>query len=310
MKAARFDYMRPRSVAETVAALEHNDDAVLLGGGQSLMPLLVGRRLRPSWVVDLNGLESSLGRVAIEQSDGGSGVIRIGALVRHSQLEHHEVVKEVLPVLSDAASCVGYPAVRNRGTVGGSVAFCHPAAELPAALAAVGATVMVRGSRGQREMPVASIARAPFSNTLAQDEVVVEVSVPLDMSGEKAGVPAGEHRTGSAWFEFSRGRSEFPLAGIAAVIWLDGNGRCVGARAVAGGVGPAPVDLTECLGDLVGNSWLGDRLAEALAKHVERRIDPPSDLSGSARDRSEVAGLLLRRALRAAWDRARAGASS
>lgn len=304
MKAAPFDYLRARTVAEAVATLGARDGAVALAGGQSLLPLMAARRVRPQWVVDLNGLEPSLGRVVVERSDGVPSALRIGALVRHSDLERHATVRMAVPVLSDAASCVGYPAVRNRGTVGGSLAHCHPAAELPAALTAVGATAVVQGPRGLRELPVARLASGPFSSTLARDEVLTEVTVPLPVGGGRTGA---WRRTGSAWTEFSRGRSEFPLVGVAAVVSLDPASRCVSARAVACGVGPAPVDLAGCLGNLVGAESLDDRLAEELASVLPRCVDPPSDLAGSCRDRLDVAGLVLRQSLAIAWARAAGG---
>ena len=307
MKAAPFDYLRARSVAEAVAALGARDGAVALAGGQSLVPLMAARRVRPQWVVDLNGLGPILGRLVVERSRGGPSALRIGALVRHSDLEHHGAVRELVPLLSDAASCVGYPAVRNRGTVGGSLAHCHPAAELPAALTAMGATAVVQGSRGCRSVPVAELARGPFVSTLARDEVLTEVTVPLpgDDSGAAKTVP--ERRTGSAWAEFSRGRREFPLVGVAAVVSVDPVGRCTGARAVACGVGPVPMDLAECLGELVGAERIDDLLADELASRLPRCIDPPSDLMGSGRDRTDVTGVVLRRALTVAWARAVGG---
>ena len=201
MKPAPFDYAAPRSVDDALSLLEREDSRAL-AGGQSLVPMLNFRLARPALVVDLNGLSelSYLRRV-------GDRALLIGALTRQVTLERSELVQRDWPLLAQAVRMVGHPAIRSRGTVGGSVAHADPRAELPAALVALDARFGVRSRRGERWFAAAEFFRMPFTTAIADDELLTVVSVPP--------LPAGAR---TAFVEQTRTHGDFALAGAAVVV--------------------------------------------------------------------------------------------
>jgi CO/xanthine dehydrogenase FAD-binding subunit len=199
MKPAPFDYVAPHSIAAALAAL--GEDAKPLAGGQSLVPLLNFRLARPATLVDLNGVAEL---AYIRRSEG---TLRIGALTRQATLERSSVVARGWPLLTKAVRHVAHPAVRNRGTVGGSVAHADPAAELPVALVALDARFHVRSAmRGARTIAAADFFEAPLMTALEPDELLVEIEVPPSPDGAR-----------SAFHEFARTHGDFALAGVAVV---------------------------------------------------------------------------------------------
>jgi CO/xanthine dehydrogenase FAD-binding subunit len=252
VKPPPFEYAVPRSLDEALALLaERGDDAKVLAGGQSLVPLLNFRLTRPSLVVDLNGVEE------LDYLDGG----RIGALARTSRVEREAEV----PLLRHAASFVGHPQIRNRGTACGSVAHADPAAELPCALLALGAAVRLRSAaRGERDLPIGEFVRGAYWTALEPDELLVEVAVPEQPAGTRA-----------AFAEHSRVHGDFALAGAAVLVRPD-------ALVV---------------------SLLGvDERAVRLDLPAEAALDPREAAALAVRDlprghRRALAGALVRRAL-------------
>jgi CO/xanthine dehydrogenase FAD-binding subunit len=199
MKPAPFDYVAPRSIAAALGALD--EDAKALAGGQSLVPLLNFRLARPQTIVDLNAVEEL---AYVRKSDG---TLRIGAMTRQATLERSNVVARGWPLLTEAVRHVAHPAIRNRGTVGGSVAHADPAAELPVALAALDARFHVRSTqRGTRTIAAADFFRAPLMTALESDELLVELEVSR--------LPDGAH---AAFVEHARTHGDFALAGAAVV---------------------------------------------------------------------------------------------
>lgn len=287
MKPPSFEYYAPRAVDEALAHLaEHGDAAKVLAGGQSLVPLLNLRLAAPEVLVDVNRVP---GLDGVQAWDGG---LAIGALVRQSALERSELAAERLPLLVEATRLVGHPTIRHRGTIGGSLAHADPAAELPAAMLALEATLVARSARGERTIPAQEFFTGYLTTALAQDELLVEVRVP--------GVPDG---TGSAFMELSRRTGDFAICGAATLVTLDGQGRCTRARVALCGVGAGPVRARGVEAALEGEAPQGEAL-EAAARRVVEEIDPPSDIHGSAAYRQKMAVVMTRRAVALAAERA------
>ncbi|MEP6813088.1 MAG: FAD binding domain-containing protein [Actinomycetota bacterium] len=237
MKPAPFDYAAPTSLDEALALL--GDDAKPLAGGQSLVPLLNFRLARPRLVVDLNGVA---GLAGIRRVDGA---LRIGALTRQSALERSAVVADGWPVLRDAVRHVAHAAIRNRGTVGGSVAHADPAAELPCALVALDARFHVRSTRGARTLAADAFFVGPLQSALEPDELLTEIEVPPIAAATLQG-----------FAEYARTHGDFALA-CAAV---------VGERVALGGVGPTPLAVTH-----LDEAHIADPYRRALVAELVRR---------------------------------------
>jgi CO/xanthine dehydrogenase FAD-binding subunit len=277
VKPAPFEYVRPRTADEAVAALSEAADAKLLAGGQSLIPLLSMRLAAPSTLVDLNRVEE----LAYVRADDGD--VRIGALARHAQVERDDAVAARQPLLRQALGLVAHPTIRNRGTIAGSIAHADPAAELPAVLAVLDGTVTTRSASGTREIAAADFFVGPLECVLRRDELVTEIRVP-----------ALGPTSGTAIREVSRRHGDYALVGVAAVVDADDDGGLTSARAGYFSVADTPVvlDLTDAVDP--GPSW--DRAAE----HAMAALDPIGDIHASADYRRHLIGVLTRRALAAA----------
>jgi carbon-monoxide dehydrogenase medium subunit len=287
VKPPSFEYYAPRTVDEALVHLsEHGDAAKVLAGGQSLVPLLNLRLAGPEVLVDVNRVESLAG---IDVRDGG---LAIGAMVRQSALEKSSLAQERLPLLVEAARLVGHPTIRHRGTVGGSLAHADPAAELPAAMLALDASLVARSNRGVRTVAAADFFTGYLTTALAPDEILVEVRVP--------GVPSG---TGAAFVELSRRHGDFAICGAAALVTLDERGHCDRVRVALCGVGAGPVRAQVVEDSLHGVAPEREAL-ESAARRVVEAIDPPSDVHGSAAYRRKMAVVMSRRALVLAAERA------
>jgi carbon-monoxide dehydrogenase medium subunit/6-hydroxypseudooxynicotine dehydrogenase subunit alpha len=287
MKPPRFDYERPEALDEALAVLAaRGEEAKPLAGGQSLVPLLNFRLARPECVVDLNEI-SELAYVRAE-----NGALRIGAMTRQAELERSEAAAARWPLLVEAVRLVGHPQIRNRGTVGGSVAHADPAAELPAALSALGATYHVRSARGARSLRFDELPVTHLTTSLEPDELLVEIEVP-----------APPPRTGSAFVEFARRHGDFALAGAAAVVTLTEGGLCERAAIALIAAGPTPVRATGAEEPLAGAA-LDERLAAEAAALAVADTRPASDVHGSAEFRRGLAEVMVRRALVLALRRA------
>ncbi len=281
MKPAAFDYFRPDSVDAAVAALAASGgEAKLLAGGQSLVPLLNFRMARPRLLIDINRL-AALDFVA----EDGAGGLRIGALTRHRTLETAEPVRRLFPVVAAAMRHVAHLAIRNRGTLGGSLAHADPAAELP--LLAVLLDAELHSNRGRHA--AAGFFLGPLTTALGDDELLTEIALP-----------ALPPHTGWGFEELALRRGDFAFAAVAALLTV-ADGRIAAARLAAGGVGEVPQRLGEIEASLVG---AGREALAAAARRAAALVEPASDLRASAEYRRHLVGVLAERALNAAWVRA------
>ncbi len=288
MKPPRFEYFDPQTIEEAVALLAaHGDDAKVLAGGQSLIPMLNFRLARPQVVVDVNGIAALS---YVRERDGALGV---GTLLRQREAEASPVVRERCPLLAAAIPFVGHAAIRNRGTVGGSVAHADPAAELPVVVTALGGTLVARGPRGERAIAARDFFVSYLTTSLTPDEMLVEIRLPA--------LPAG---AGVAFHEVSRRHGDFAIVAVAAAVALDGDGRCAHAALALGGVGPVPFSAAEEAALMLA-ARPDEAMVREVARRVAARIEPDADLHASREYRREVGGVLVRRALTEAIVKAR-----
>lgn len=279
MKPPRFRYARPDSVEEALRLIADTDNyAQPLAGGQSLVPLLNFRLAHPALLVDLNFLDQL---THITETDGW---LLLGSMVRLRAVETSQVVASACPLLVMALRHVGHLQIRNRGTVGGSIAHADPAAELPALIVGLGGQVVVRSVKGRRVIEAADFFQDPFRTSLASDELVVELRFPK--------YPG--HRT--AFAEFSRRAGDFALAGVGVSISYD-LGYVTGAHMGALGVGPTPVRLWEAEQVLVGRP-LSDEVITNASAVASREVEPLEDIHGDSSYRRELLAVLLSRSLK------------
>jgi CO/xanthine dehydrogenase FAD-binding subunit len=286
MKPAPFDYVRPESVEETVALLaSHAGDAKILAGGQSLAPLLNFRVVRPGMLVDINRLAD------LDFVGDNQGCLRIGALTRHHTLEMSPLVGARFPVLGEAMAHVAHLAVRNRGTIGGSLAHADPAAELPMMALLLDAEIGTRSAAGGRRHRACDFFHGPLTTALAEDELVSEIILP-----------ALPPRTGWAFAEFAQRSGDFAVAAVAATVSLS-DGKVDEARLAVMGVDETPLRLRDIEACLVGQS-LAAGLIEAVAQQAHETVQPATDLRASSDYRRHLVAVLTERVLSAAWARA------
>ena len=289
MKPAPFAYHRPGSVDEALALLaQHGGDAKPLAGGQSLIPAMNFRLARPAVLVDLNRLTTLAG------IRGGADSLRIGAMTRQRAVERDATVARDAPLLAEALPHIAHPQIRTRGTVGGSLAHADPAAELPAVMVALGATLELHSPRGKRSISADEFYTGLFTTVLAADELLVEIAIPPRTP-----------RSGSAFMEVARRHGDYALAGVAAVLTLDDAGRCREARIALLSVGDGPVLAIKAAKAITGEKPTADAIQEAADAAASKDVDPPGDIHASAAYRRQLVGVLVRRALQRACERAR-----
>jgi carbon-monoxide dehydrogenase medium subunit len=281
MKAAAFDYVAPRSLDEAVAALaQHGDDAKLLAGGQSLVPVLALRLASPSVLIDLNRV-AGLDRIAIDTD----GTTTAGAMVRGRTLELSPEIARAQPLIHAAMPWVAHVQIRNRGTLGGSLSHADPSAELPAVALACNATMVLHSLRGSREVAADDFFLGLFTTALAPDEILAGVRFPAWPGGRRHG-----------FVEMSRRHGDYAMVGVALTLDVDPADRVSGARVVLFGAADKPVRAHAFVAALIG-----EPAALALAARAAARatvgLDPRSDHQASAEYRRELAQVLVRRAL-------------
>jgi CO/xanthine dehydrogenase FAD-binding subunit len=272
MKAPDFAYVRPTSLDDAIAALRSGEDVKLLAGGQSLVPLLNMRLVRPRVLVDLARVEE-LSAIARR-----NGALRIGAMVTQREAETSPAVRDGCPLLVRALELVAHPPIRNRGTVGGSLAHADPAAELPAAVLLLGGSIHVRGAAGERTIAAEEFFKGYLTTALEPDEVLIAVELPV------------VNAAGWDFRELTRRPGDFPLAGAASLVEPGG-----GVRLVLYGVADRPVRAHAAEALLAG----GASVAQAAAA-AARDLDPPGNLHATPDYRRHLAEVLARRSLEAA----------
>lgn len=290
MKPAAFEYVRPNTVAEALTALAtYGGDAKVLAGGQSLVPMLNFRLLSPKILVDINGIQDL--DFIEEASDGG---LRIGALTRHYSLMTAAVVRSRFPVLSEALRHVAHMAIRNRGTIGGSLSHADPTAELPMMAVLLDATIRVAGAAGMREIAAREFFTGALTTALGEGELLTQVMVPRAI--------------GSGWGfrEFAIRAGDFALAAVGVV--LDAaEGKATDVRLAVTGVGATPLRILDAEAALRGRAVQGTAIRTACAI-VREAVQPPDDLHASSAYRRHLIGGLVSQALEDAWRRAQASA--
>ena len=289
MKPAGFDYYAPRSVDEAVHVLaDAGRDCRVLAGGQSLMPMLNCRIVSPAVLVDINRIEE------LDRVEATDASLTLGALVRHADLLRNPQIRAGWPLLAEATAYVAHPAIRNRGTVCGSISHNDPAAEQPSILVTLGGTVVIAGAAGRRELPAEEFLTGIMSNALEPGEMVVAVRYPRPVTG-----------TSAAFVEFARRLGDFALAGAAVMLTIR-KGVCERARVTVVGMGDGPFRAHEAEAVLTGSALNGktskDAFTEAVAK-VVAGVGPSEDVHASADYRRHLAGVMTARALQTAFER-------
>lgn len=289
MKPAPFDYVIPESVPATLSILaEKGYDAKLLAGGQSLVPAMNFRLVQPTELVDINRLVE-LDYVRPSE-DGG---LRIGALTRHRTLEKSPLVADRAPLLYEAMPHIAHPQIRNRGTIGGSLAHADPAAELPVILVALDGRLVIRNQAGTREVAARDFFQGLFVTALQPEDLLVEVIMPRLKVG-----------SGYAFVEFARRRGDYALLGVAARIDIDEQGICRRAKLVYLNAGDGPIEGVESAELLVGHEPTADVFEAAANVAVERELEPVGSIHASVSYLRRLAQVLTQRALEAAAKRA------
>lgn len=288
MKPAPFDYAAPASVGEAVALLDDPDrDTTVLAGGQSLLPMLHMRLARPELVVDIGRIP---GLAGISERDGA---LVFGAMTTKGAVERSAPVRRLQPLLHAATQLVGHPQIRNRGTIGGSMAQADPAAEYPAVAVAMDAWMRTQGPRGERTIGAADFFVTSMTTALAEDELLIEVGIPALSAG-----------TGWAFTELSRRRGDFAMAGTAVTVRLDADARFSDVRIVVFGVGSVPTRMAAAEEMLRGeqpDAVLFGRVGAAVRDAI---LDPLSDIHASGDYRRHLAGVLTERGITDAVARA------
>ncbi|MEX2281812.1 MAG: xanthine dehydrogenase family protein subunit M [Gemmatimonadota bacterium] len=288
MKPTAFHYIAPETVEEALAALtQYGDEAKVLAGGQSLVPVMNFRLARPAVLVDLNRITALSGMAA-------NGTVRIGAMTRQRAVERDAQVKLKAPLLVQALPHVAHPQIRNRGTIGGSLAHADPAAELPAMMLALDARLRLRRGSAERWLEATGFYTGLFTTALAVDELLVEIELPA--------LPA---RSGTAFEEVARRHGDYALLAVGAVVALDAGGICRHARIAYVNAGPGPLRSTKAEAVLLGERPT-PALFSAAVDTALGDLRPPTDVHASADFRRHLGRVLTERVLRAAFAHAAA----
>ncbi len=286
MKPPVFKYVRVDSIGGALSALaENRGGAKILAGGQSLVPMLNFRIASPSVLVDINPVKE-LDYIRVEE-----GWVRIGARTRQRALDRSLDVKEKCPLLAEAVGWVGHPEIRNRGTVGGSLVHADPTAELALVAILLDSQVKIQGNGKLRTVGAADFFQGIMATSIAEDEILTEVSYPV--------APA---RSGYGFRELCMRHGDFAVVAAAVQLTVGGNGRCTEARVAVAGAGSTPLRIRGAEEVLVGNNGT-DEVFDAAAARVPGEVQPFADLQGSEAYRREMARVFVRRALDDAWSR-------
>ena len=287
MKPPKFEYIRPTSVKEAVAALAAaGDEGKIIAGGQSLVPMMNFRLLSPSVLIDINRIPG-MGEIQ-EQPDGG---LRIGALTRHHALETSSTVKRLYPVMHAAMQHVAHLAIRNRGTIGGSITHADPAAELPMLMKLLDAKITLISSKGTRIVDADDFFLGALTSDVQENELVTEINLPA--------LPQG---AGWAFEEVARRAGDFALAAAGVVLHVE-HGKVIEARIGVMGVADTPMRINDAE-TILFDQTCDQATLDEVVKTVLQAIEPSTDLHASAEYRSHLIGILVRRTVNTAWLRA------
>ena len=287
MIPASFDYVRPKALEDALAQLrEHGEDARVLSGGHSLLPVMKARLADPGLLIDIAHIEGLSG---ITESEGG---VRIGAMTTHAEIENSSLVQEKCRALAEAAGSIGDMQVRNRGTLGGSLAHADPAADYPAAVLAAGAEVTAAGADGERVIGIDDFFTGTYETALAPGEILTSVRIPA---------PSG--RSGGAYLKAAQQASGFAVCGVAVQLALDVNGAVASIRVGVTGVAAPAYRATNVEDALLGSAPSAESIRKAAAGAGEG-VDALDDFYAGADFRRHLAGVYAARAIGKAWIRA------
>jgi aerobic carbon-monoxide dehydrogenase medium subunit len=282
-----FEYLRPNTIPEAIALLQqHGEDAKILSGGQSLIPMMKLRIARPGYLIDINRI-SGLSYIKEE-----GGFLKIGGLTREAELESSPVIRAKYPILLDTAQVIADPQVRNLATVAGNLAHGDPANDHPATMLALGAQVVATGSRGERVIPIEEFFLSLFSTALQPGEILTEIRVPVP--------PA---RSGGAYFKLERKVGDFATAAVAAQVTFEAGGAVQKAGIALTNVGPTPIKATKAE-DFLRGKKLDEANTRRAAQLAADDAQPSSDLRGPAEYKKGLVKELAKRALSRAAERA------
>ncbi len=286
MKPPVFAYVAPETIEECTALLrEYGGDAKIIAGGQSLMPMLNLRMIRPKVIIDIRRIK------ALDHLERVDGEVRIGAMVRQRAVERDPMIAKDVPLLADAIPHIGHIATRSRGTVVGSLCHADPAAELPVCAMLLGAAFITRSQAGSRKVSAAAFYTNAMVTSMRDDEMIEAVEFPAPSPG-----------TGFAFFEMARRSGDFALVSVAAAIRLDQGGSVADGSVALGGVSDIPRHFG--LGEFSAGARIDAKTCETFSQHVASAIEARSDLHASAEYRRSIAAVLVQRALDGATARA------
>jgi len=286
MYPTSFDYYRPTSVAEAIELLRQHEDARVLAGGHSLLPAMKLRAAAPAVLVDIGRIP---GLAGIRTTATG---LRIGALTTHAAIAASDAVKATCPILAEAAAQIGDVQVRNRGTIGGSLAYADPAADFPTVMVALNATLIATGPNGEREIPAREFFVDLFTTALRPDELLTAIGVPALGAG-----------SGSAYVKHRHPASSYAVVGVAAIVTLR-DGRCADISLAVGGATANPVIATAAQQALIGQAPSAEAIAAAAERVAEAITNPLSDTYAAGEYSTHLETVLARWALPAAVERA------
>jgi len=290
LKSPPFEYARAGSIEEACDLLaRHGDDAKVIAGGQSLVPMMAFRLLRPGWLIDINGI-ATLNFTAIE-----TDAARMGACTRQCDIQRDGALAAAVPLLRQALAYVGHVQTRNRGTAGGSLVHADPSAELPLIAQVLEARMVTRSKSGARTLPAASFFEGAMTTAVRHDECLTEIQWPVWR----------ERKTGSAFTEISRRHGDFAIVAAVAQVAVDDDGKCTRAAFGVGGAAATPAAFPGLAKRLVGTR-LDKAAIRDVAHNAAAALEPGGDIHASADYRRHLAGVLAARVLQSAYDAARA----
>ncbi|MDQ3248007.1 MAG: xanthine dehydrogenase family protein subunit M [Chloroflexota bacterium] len=289
MKPAPFQYFAPDTLEEALSLLtQHGDAAKVLAGGQSLIPTMNFRLAQPAVLIDLNNVAD-----LFYIDPAAEGGLRIGAMTRQRTVERDALIQQQAPLLHATMPHIAHTQIRNRGTIGGSLAHADPAAELPAVAVTLDAQLRVRSQIEERWIAARDFYIGLFTTALAPDEILVEIAIPP--------LPP---RTGCSIQEIARRRGDYAIVGVTALVTLDGAGRCSAARIALLSVGEGPVQTPQAVQMLIGETPTPELIVAAAQTLATVDIDPTGDIHASAAYRRHLANVLSRNTLTQAFQRA------
>lgn len=286
MIAQSFQYESPGTIAEAISLLQkYGDEAKILSGGHSLIPMMKLRFASPEYLIDINNIKG------LSHINEENGIVKIGALTREAEIEHSDLLKKYFPIFGDVTKQIADPQVRNRGTVGGNLAHGDAANDHPAVMLALRANIVITGPEGNRTVPIDEFFFGFYTTAIQQNEILTEIQIPIP--------PAG---TGSAYHKLERKVGDYATAGVAVQLTLDRKGICTAAGMGLTNVNPVPLRAVRSEEALLGKPITDASIAEA-AKYASEDCSPSSDLRGSEEYKRAMVAVLVKRMIHKAVER-------